>query len=121
MTKQKKRLSRDPDLLIKLWQQLSLTWRLIIDGRVSATLKFIPALMVAYILSPVDLIPDVFLPFGVLDDIGALLLGLQLFIRSAPPDIVAEHRARMRGRSSQEADVIEGQYTVQGERDQGES
>lgn len=103
----------NPDLLAQLWQNMVLSWRLMFDGRVTTTAKLIPVLMVAYILSPIDLIPDLLLPFGVVDDIGALLLGFQLFIRSAPPDVVAEYRRRMARRGKpDEPKIVEGQYSI---------
>jgi uncharacterized membrane protein YkvA (DUF1232 family) len=47
----------------------------------------------AYIVLPIDLIPDFVPVLGQLDDIAVVLLGLDLFIRSAPPNIVEEHLA----------------------------
>lgn len=35
---------------------------------------FVIALTLVYVISPIDVIPDVFFPFGALDDIGVLLL-----------------------------------------------
>lgn len=114
MTKQKRQA--DPDLLARLWQNLVLSWRLLLDRRVSSTAKLIPVAMIAYILSPIDLLPDVLLPFGVADDIGVLLLGLQWFIRSAPPGVVDEYRGG-RPAPAQDSDpnapqIIEGQYHI---------
>jgi len=93
-----------------------LSWRLLLDRRVSSTAKLIPVAMIAYILSPIDLLPDVLLPFGVADDIGVLLLGLQWFIRSAPQGVVDEYRGG-RPAPAQDSDpnapqIIEGQYHI---------
>src|ERR1700737_3253345 len=49
----------------------------------------------AYVVLPIDLIPDFVPVLGQLDDLAVVLLGLDLFIRSAPPDIVEEHLARI--------------------------
>jgi uncharacterized membrane protein YkvA (DUF1232 family) len=118
MTKQK-RQKADPDLLARFLSDVVLSLRLMLDRRVGVMTKLIPVVMIGYILSPLDLIPDLLLPFGVMDDIGALLLGLQFFIRSAPPGVVDEYR---RGRSESvprqgtfepnEPKVIEGFYEV---------
>ncbi len=117
MTKQRKQA--DPDLLARLWQNLVLSWRLMFDRRVSGTAKLIPMAMLAYILSPIDLLPDVLLPFGVVDDIGVLLLGLQWFIRSAPPGVVDEYRGGRRAPAQvQDPDapqIIDGEYHVYGD------
>jgi uncharacterized membrane protein YkvA (DUF1232 family) len=111
----------DPDLLRRLWNNLILSWRLMFDARVSGMSKLIPVAMVLYIFSPIDLIPDLLVPFGVVDDVGILLLGLQLFIRSAPPGVVAEYQRRSRRqikRGQPDADeddapqIIEGTYEV---------
>ncbi|MBN1202906.1 MAG: DUF1232 domain-containing protein [Anaerolineae bacterium] len=115
-----KRPAKDPDLLGRFWNDLVLSWRLVFDRRVAGTVKLIPLAMLAYILSPIDLIPDLFVPFGVVDDLGALLLGLQLFIHSAPPGVVDEYRGRVRRAprgdrvkaAPDEPKVIEGKYEV---------
>ncbi|MBI5960256.1 MAG: DUF1232 domain-containing protein, partial [Chloroflexi bacterium] len=87
MSKQK-RQPPNPDLLDRLWSDLLLAGRLIFDRRVSGMAKLIPLAMIAYIFSPIDLIPDFLLPFGIVDDLSAFLVGLQLFLRSAPPGVV---------------------------------
>jgi uncharacterized membrane protein YkvA (DUF1232 family) len=73
-----------------------LAWNLLWDGRVSLALKLIPLGTLIYIVSPVDFIPELALgPIGALDDIGVLLLGLNLFIQFAPPSVVADHLRRL--------------------------
>ncbi len=112
---------RDRDLFGQFWQMLTLAWRLMLDGRVGGVLKLIPVMTVLYIFSPIDFIPDILLPFGVMDDVGALFLGLQMFIRNAPPEVVAEHRHRLtrrspfRGEDGDVPRVIEGEYEVHDE------
>jgi len=117
MAKQKR--SADPDLLSRLWSEMTLAGRLIFDRRVGGVVKLIPVLTALYILSPIDLIPDVFLPFGVLDDMTAFFLGLQLFIHAAPPGVVQSYRERRgQGRETKsfspppDAHVINGEYSV---------
>lgn len=64
------------------------------DPRVPWIAKLVAALVVAYALSPIDLIPD-FIPIvGYLDDLLLVPLGLALAIRLIPPAVLAEHRAR---------------------------
>jgi len=74
------------------WLSLKLTYNLFLDGRVPYWTKVIPVLTVLYIFSPLDVIPDFFLAIGQIDDFLILTMGLQLFERLAPPDVVAEHR-----------------------------
>ncbi len=115
MAKQK-RSDYDPDLLSRLWNNLTLSGRLLLDRRVGSGTKLIPLLMALYILSPIDLMPDVLLPFGIVDDLGALVFGLQMFIHNAPPEVVAEYRERITGvakrKAKEDQNVIEGQYEV---------
>ena len=88
-----KNKQRDPDMLTRIVYDMILSARLMFDRRVGSGAKLIPILMVLYILSPVDLIPEIaFGPFGLLDDITVLLVGLQLFIRSVPPGVLDEYR-----------------------------
>ncbi|MEL6151483.1 MAG: hypothetical protein AAFV33_25340 [Chloroflexota bacterium] len=68
--------------------QLKLTYRLMVDNRVSVYTKSIPVFILIYIISPIDLIP--FIP---IDDIAILLAGLKLFEELIPSYIVTEHRA----------------------------
>ena len=91
MTKQK-RSTRDPDLLARLIQNIGLAGRLFIDRRVSVQAKLIPVVMVLYMISPIDLVPDFLLPFGIVDDLGAFIVGLQLFINSAPREVLNQYR-----------------------------
>lgn len=69
-----------------------LIWRLFRDRRVPWPVKLLPMSTVIYILFLPDLIPDLLLGIGQLDDLTLLLLGMKLFINLAPQDIVAEHR-----------------------------
>lgn len=54
------------------------------------------ALVVAYALSPIDLIPDVIPVLGYLDDLLLVPLGVALALRLIPPAVMAECRARVR-------------------------
>ena len=72
-------------------RQARLAWRLLWDKRVPAWTKLIPPVALAYVIFPIDIIPDVALGLGQLDDIAIVLLGAKLFIELAPPEIVREH------------------------------
>ncbi|MGZ8219310.1 YkvA family protein [Methylomagnum sp.] len=58
--------------------------------------KLLVAAIVAYALSPIDLIPDFVPVLGYLDDLILLPLGLALAVRMIPADVLAECRARAR-------------------------
>ncbi len=102
--------------LAQFVRTLRLAWRLFFDGRVPLWPKLIIPIGAAYVISPVDLIPDFILGLGQLDDIGIVILCVALFIELCPRAIVAEHRrsiAQETGSSSRsEDDVVEGSYRV---------
>jgi len=57
------------------------------DDRVSKLAKIMIGLVVAYALSPIDLIPDFIPVLGYVDDLLLLPLGIMLSIRLIPPDV----------------------------------
>ena len=83
------------DLIRRLPTYIRLVWALLRDGRVPAQQKLILAGIGAYLFLPIDLIPDFVPVLGQLDDLAVVLLGLDLFIRSAPADVVEEHLAKI--------------------------
>jgi uncharacterized membrane protein YkvA (DUF1232 family) len=62
------------------------------DPRVPWYAKAVGACVVAYALSPIDLIPDFVPVLGYLDDLVLVPLGLMLVLRLIPADVLAEHR-----------------------------
>lgn len=51
------------------------------DPGVPLTPKLVPLGVLGYLILPVELLPDVLLGRGQLDDLVVLLLGLRLFLR----------------------------------------
>ncbi len=82
----------------EFFRQFQLSWRLLFDSDIPWSTKLIPFLTVAYLVSPVDFIPDPALGLGQLDDVAILLIGLKLFVDICPPEIVEKHRAALEGR-----------------------
>jgi uncharacterized membrane protein YkvA (DUF1232 family) len=100
-------------------RQVRLSWRLFWDQRVPLWTKLIPPVALAYILFPIDLIPDVALGLGQLDDAAVLLIGFKLFIELAPPEVVREHLQALGARirewrpvddDDESSEVVEGEY-----------
>jgi uncharacterized membrane protein YkvA (DUF1232 family) len=61
------------------------------DGRVPAVDKLLVGAAIAYIVAPVDLLPD-FIPFlGQVDDVYLLAMALQRLMRNAGRRVVLEH------------------------------
>lgn len=56
--------------------------------------KLLVVAVVAYALSPIDLIPDFIPVLGYLDELILLPLGIALAVRLVPPEVMAECRAR---------------------------
>ena len=63
------------------------------DPRTPWYAKAVAIGVVAYALSPIDLIPDFIPVLGQLDELIILPLGLWLVVRLIPPDVMNEHRA----------------------------
>ena len=60
--------------------------------------KLLVAAIVAYALSPIDLIPDFVPILGYLDDLILIPLGILLAVRMIPPPILEECRAKAQER-----------------------
>ena len=65
--------------------------RLMLDRRVPLKSKLILPAGILYVVSPIDLIPDILPALGRIDDVIAVLLSLALFLSSAPKDVFWEH------------------------------
>lgn len=64
------------------------------DPRIPWYAKLTAAVVVAYALSPIDLIPDFIPVVGYLDDLVLIPLGVALVLRMVPPEVMADCRAR---------------------------
>ncbi len=108
-------------------RQARLAWRLLWDQRVPLWTKLIPPAALAYVIFPVDILPDLMPGLGQLDDIAILLIGVKLFIELAPPDVVREHLRALGAHISEwrvvdeeeggPSVVIEGEYQLQESKD----
>jgi uncharacterized membrane protein YkvA (DUF1232 family) len=90
------RYMRMARLVIKLPTYARVVWGILRDPRTPIGLKGMLAAALAYVVFPVDLIPDAIPIIGQADDLTVLLLVLDLFIQNAPPEVRAEHAARAR-------------------------
>lgn len=64
------------------------------DPRTPRHAKLFALFVVAYALSPIDLIPDFIPVLGHLDDVILVPLGLWLALRMIPQDVMSDARAR---------------------------
>jgi uncharacterized membrane protein YkvA (DUF1232 family) len=77
----------------QLPRYLRLLAGLLTDPRVSALDKLLVGAAIAYIVTPIDFLPD-FVPFlGQVDDVYLLVLALQRLMRNAGRRVVLEHWA----------------------------
>jgi uncharacterized membrane protein YkvA (DUF1232 family) len=67
------------------------------DPRTPLAAKLLAGLVVAYALSPIDLIPDFIPVIGYLDDLILVPLGLMLARRMIPAEVLADSRHRAAG------------------------
>ena len=72
------------------------------DPRCPWYARLFAGMVVAYVFSPIDLIPDFIPVIGYLDDLILVPLGVMVAIRLIPPQILAESRAEA-GASSRRA------------------
>ena len=63
-----------------------------LDARTPWLAKAVAAAVVAYALSPIDLIPDFIPIIGYLDDLLLVPLGIMLAVRLIPRELMAEFR-----------------------------
>lgn len=80
------------DLLLLLPDFVVLLARLLRDARVPLGAKLIAAAGIAYVLSPVDLMPEVLMgPLGILDDLVVSAAAVSRILNHVHPDLIAAH------------------------------
>lgn len=105
-------------LLAGVVQNARLAWRLIRDQREPMWTKLlIPGVALAYVLLPVDILPDVLPGLGQLDDLAMIAFALKLFVDQSPAWLVQWHRDTMDGRAPKENPVrqettVDAEYRV---------
>ena len=80
------------DVLLFLPDLAVLLTRLARDPRVPVGGKAIAACAALYVVSPIDLLPEIFLgPFGVVDDLVVLAAALSRLVNYVHPDVLRHH------------------------------
>ena len=94
-----------------------LVFRLMLDRRVPLRLKLIIPAAVLYLVSPIDLLPDLFPILGHTDDLIVVILALASFLLMTPRNVLNEYLTGRPADLSTDTDardsrgnVIEGQY-----------
>ncbi len=70
---------------------VKLLWRLGRDDRVPTASKALMFGSLAYVLFPIDVLPDVIPGLGQIDDVLLVVYAVNRILRSAGPDVVVEH------------------------------
>ena len=96
----------------EMTKRLRLVWQLYWDGRVPMWTKLVLPAALLYLISPVDFVPDVILGLGQLDDLGVILLGIALFIKLCPPEIVQAYLDRIEFGDIDDDEVVDTTYSV---------
>ena len=81
----------------RIKQDIAALWIAGRDPRTPLAAKIVTLAVVAYALSPIDLIPDFIPVLGYLDDLLIVPLGVMLAIRLIPVGLMAEFRASAEG------------------------
>lgn len=67
-----------------------LLWSLASDARVPASRKALLGLAGAYIVSPLDIVPEWIPVLGAIDDVAVMVLAVDVFLEGLPEGLVAE-------------------------------
>jgi uncharacterized membrane protein YkvA (DUF1232 family) len=92
-------------LVMEKWHDLQVVGKLFVDPHVPLLYKLIPVAALLYFISPIDIIPDVLLGPGQLDDAAVVIFAMSLFLRLVPSERVEVARATMAPPRETEVDV----------------
>ncbi len=95
-----------------LKRETTALWFALRDPRTPWAARVVGAAVVAYALSPIDLIPDFIPVLGLLDDLILLPLGIALCIRMIPAEVYAEARRKAVEAERRPASVVAGVMIV---------
>jgi len=94
--------------------QLKALWRAFWHKKTPLYIKILMVLVVAYLLMPIDIIPDFLLLFGLVDDILIISLAMSWIMKRLPAEIFGEPRStRAQRTNGNYADVDDG-VTIDG-------
>jgi hypothetical protein len=108
---------------IGAWENIRLTWRMLRDPQVAPYAKvLLPVLALIYLISPIDLIPDMILGLGQVDDLGVIaFLGYLLvsYVRRAGWATFVQNGSGASTRPespkssyAESSDIIDAQYRI---------
>ncbi len=80
--------------LVEMIRTVGLVVKLFFDPKVPLWTKMVPLVTIAYLLWPVDFVPDLFPLLGQFDDLTVLLIGLWAFVQLCPAERVRAHKGQ---------------------------
>ncbi len=92
-------------LLTKFRKELLLVWAMLRDSRTPASAKLVALLAALYVISPIDVVPDVIPLLGWLDDGIVALMLFKFAQRLLPADLLASLKAKLDERGKTVNDV----------------
>jgi len=95
------RLERWKERALQLKQEVHALALACKDPRVPWHAKLLAVCIVAYALSPIDLIPDFIPVVGYLDDLILVPLGIYMVLKMIPDEVMTEYRARTKAFADQ--------------------
>ncbi|MBD3289432.1 DUF1232 domain-containing protein [candidate division KSB1 bacterium] len=88
------------NFIVNLPKLIKLHFRLFKDARTPLNAKIVLVLSLIYIVSPIDLVPDLLVPIiGYADDIIILVAASRYFLKACPPQLVTEHIEQIKSES----------------------
>ncbi|MDP2948976.1 MAG: DUF1232 domain-containing protein [Chloroflexota bacterium] len=75
--------------------KIGLAWRLVRDDRLPLLVKVVIPALIAYLLMPLDIIPDFIPVLGQLDDILLIVIAVAVLMRFTPVRLLEEHLGRL--------------------------
>ncbi len=97
---------------IKLTNEVHAIYLASKDERVSWHAKLLIFLILAYAISPIDLIPDFIPVLGQLDDLIIVPLGISLLIKIIPKNVLDEYRKKARYKTINNKNTFIGIFII---------
>jgi len=89
-------LVRINNFVTAFMHNIELAWRLYFDKRIPLITKIVfGGILGAYVISPIDFIPDLLPVVGQVDDIVVFVLLMMQFINSCPANFIDEHKKQI--------------------------
>ena len=96
-----------------LYRRVSLLFGIMKDSEAPWTAKLAATLSVAYVFSPIQLIPSFIPIIGQMDDVAVIWLGMTMVRKCAGEEIVAKHLALLQARANHSSGKNNGQFSTQ--------